>query len=113
MESSRVVVGDQLHPGNLRNESVNEFEIVDLARSTLTTALMIVTPALLVGMSVGLVMSLFQTITSLQEQTLAMVPKILAVVTTILILTPWILNTLRTFARTLFESLATYGPSGG
>ena len=49
---------------------MDEAEIIDLARSTLITALVIVAPALLVGMSVGLMMSLFQTITSLQEQTL-------------------------------------------
>lgn len=91
---------------------MDELDIIELARSTLITALMIVTPALLVGMSVGLIMSLFQTITSLQEQTLSMVPKILAVVTTVLILTPWILTTLRDFARGLFTQLWRYGPNG-
>lgn len=88
---------------------MDEFVIIELARNTLITALIIVTPALLVGMGVGLTMSLFQTITSLQEQTLAMVPKILAVVTTILILMPWILNTIRDFAASLFSNLAQYG----
>lgn len=91
---------------------MDELDIIDLSRSTLITALMIVTPALLVGMSVGLLMSLFQTITSLQEQTLAMVPKIIAVVTTVLILTPWILTTLRDFAIELFSELWRYGPTG-
>jgi flagellar biosynthetic protein FliQ len=88
---------------------MDEFVIIELARNTLITALIIVTPALLVGMSVGLAMSLFQTVTSLQEQTLAMVPKILAVVTAILLLMPWILNTLRDFAAGLFANLAQYG----
>jgi len=64
-------------------------------------------------MIAGLFMSLVQTLTSLQEQTLAMVPKILAVVTTILILLPWILNTLREFATELFTNLWQYGPTGG
>jgi flagellar biosynthetic protein FliQ len=88
---------------------MDEFVIIELARSTLITALIIVTPALLVGMTVGLAMSLVQTVTSLQEQTLAMVPKILAVVTAILLLMPWILNTLRDFAAGLFGNLAQYG----
>ena len=57
--------------------------ILDLCRTTLTTALMLVTPALLVGMTVGLVVSIFQTLTSLQEQTLTIVPKMLAVVATL------------------------------
>ena len=91
---------------------MDEFTIINLATSTLMTALMLVAPVLLVGMTVGLLMSLFQTITSLQEQTLAIVPKIIAVVFTILILLPWILNTLQNFALGLFENLAQFGPNG-
>ena len=92
---------------------MDELTMIDLGKATLTTALMLVAPALLVGMFVGLTVSLFQTITALQEQTLSIVPKMLAVVTTLLILMPWILRTLRDFARTLFESLAEYGPMAG
>ena len=73
---------------------------------------MIVTPCLLVGMFVGLSVSLFQTVTSLQEQTLSLVPKMLAVVTTIILLMPWILTKLREFAMTLFATLADFGPAG-
>jgi flagellar biosynthetic protein FliQ len=91
---------------------VDEATLVDLAKSTLLTALWLVTPALLVGMVVGLVVSLLQTITSVQEQTLAIVPKILAVVATLLLLLPWILATLREFARGLFADLAVYGMAG-
>ena len=89
---------------------MDELTMVELGRATLITALMLVTPALLVGMFVGLCVSLFQTITSLQEQTLAMVPKMLAVVATVMLLMPWILTRLREFARSLFENLATFGP---
>ena len=91
---------------------MDELTILDLGRATLMTALMIVTPVLLVGMFTGLMISLFQTITALQEQTLAIVPKMLAVVITLMLLMPWILRTLQDFARTLFESLATFGPVG-
>jgi flagellar biosynthesis protein FliQ len=83
--------------------------LLDLAKTTMLTALMIVTPALLVGMTVGLIVSFFQTVTSLQEQTLTIVPKMLAVVTTIVILMPWILGTLREFTASLFQNLAAYG----
>ena len=91
---------------------MDEATIVDLAKSTLLTSLVLVTPALIVGMSVGLLVSLLQTITSVQEQTLAIVPKMLAVVATILLMLPWILSTLRDFARTLFQGLAAYGLAG-
>jgi flagellar biosynthesis protein FliQ len=91
---------------------VNESMLMDLGRTTLLTALMIVAPALLVGMVVGLLVSFFQTITSLQEQTLAIVPKMLAVVATLLLLMPWILGTLREFTVSLFHQLAVFGRSG-
>jgi flagellar biosynthesis protein FliQ len=86
--------------------------LLDLAKSTLLTALMICAPALLVGMAVGLVISFFQTVTSLQEQTLTIVPKMLAVLVTIVILMPWILGTLREYTAALFSNLAAYGLSG-
>jgi flagellar biosynthetic protein FliQ len=86
--------------------------LLDLAKATLTTALMIVATALAVGMLVGLVVSFLQTVTSLQEQTLTIVPKMLAVVATIVLLMPWILGTLRDFATSLFEHLAAYGKAG-
>jgi len=86
--------------------------LTDLAKSTLLTALALVTPALIVGMVVGLIVSLIQTITSVQEQTLAIVPKMLAVVATLLLLLPWILTTLREYARGLYEALAVYGMAG-
>ena len=91
---------------------MNESMLMDLGRTTLLTALMIVAPALLVGMVVGLLVSFFQTITSLQEQTLAIVPKMLAVVATLLLLMPWILGTLREFTVSLFHQLAVFGRSG-
>ncbi len=86
--------------------------LIDLAKSTLLTALMICAPALLVGMAVGLVISFFQTVTSLQEQTLTIVPKMLAVLVTIVLLMPWILGTLREYTAALFQNLAAYGLSG-
>lgn len=61
---------------------MDEGTLLDLSRATLWTALMLVMPALLVGMTVGLVVSLVQTLTSIQEQTLAIVPKMLAVLGT-------------------------------
>jgi flagellar biosynthetic protein FliQ len=83
--------------------------LLDLCRATLTTALVLVLPALLVGMAVGLLVSFFQTLTSLQEQTLTIVPKILAVVATLLVLMPWILGTLKEFTAALLQNLAAYG----
>ncbi len=83
--------------------------LMDLCKSTLLTALLICAPALIVGMLVGLLVSFFQTVTSLQEQTLTIVPKMLAVLATIVLLMPWILGTLREYTAALFSNLSAYG----
>ena len=83
--------------------------LMDLCKTTLITALLICAPALVVGMLVGLLVSFFQTVTSLQEQTLTIVPKMLAVLATIVVLMPWILGTLREYTAALFSNLAAYG----
>ncbi|MEO6594117.1 MAG: flagellar biosynthetic protein FliQ [Planctomycetota bacterium] len=83
--------------------------LLDLAKSTLLTALIISAPALLIGMFIGLSISFFQTVTSLQEQTLTIVPKMLAVLITLVALMPWILGTLREYTVSLFKNLAAYG----
>jgi flagellar biosynthetic protein FliQ len=80
----------------------------DLARETLILAIKIVAPALLVGMAVGLFISLFQAVTSIQEQTLTLVPKMLAVAGMLLLLLPWILTLLLDFSTSLFTNLSNF-----
>jgi flagellar biosynthetic protein FliQ len=87
---------------------MDEATIIDLSRQTLLLVIKIVTPALVVGMLVGITVSLFQAITSIQEQTLTLVPKMLAVATALLILLPWILSMLVDFARGLFSNLTMF-----
>ena len=77
--------------------------LLDLCKTTLLTALLICAPALLVGMAVGLLVSFFQTVTSLQEQTLTFVPKLVAVTVTLVATAPWIGGQLVRFTRLVFE----------
>jgi len=63
---------------------------IELVRDTLIIALKIAAPILLAGVVVGLVISLFQAITSIQEQTLTFVPKIVAMLLVAVVLIPWI-----------------------
>ncbi|HHI68521.1 MAG TPA: flagellar type III secretion system protein FliQ [Planctomycetes bacterium] len=88
---------------------MNELMVVDIGRATLLTALKIVTPALVVGMMVGLLVSLFQAVTSLQEQTMTLVPKMLAVALTLIVLLPWILQVLVDFARSMILLMGNLG----
>lgn len=86
--------------------------LLDLCKSALLTALLICTPALIIGMAVGLATSFVQTVTSMQEQTLSIVPKMLAVATALVAMLPWILGTLREYTVALFTNLAAFGASG-
>jgi len=65
-------------------------QTLELVRDTLIIALKIAAPILLAGVVVGLVISLFQAITSIQEQTLTFVPKIVAMLLVAVVLIPWI-----------------------
>ena len=87
---------------------MDEATVIDLSRETIMTAIKIVTPVLIVGMTVGIMVSLFQTITSLQEQTLTLVPKMLSMAITIMVLLPYILTTLLDYATALFTNLSAF-----
>jgi len=71
---------------------------IQMIRDALYIVLLIATPLLLVGMVLGLVISLIQSVTSIQDQTLTFVPKIISLLVVVLLLLPWILSTLGEFA---------------
>ena len=76
---------------------LSEGVILDVARNAFTTIIITAAPALLVSLIIGLVISIFQTVTSIQEQTLTFVPKILAVFLTLMLLGDWMLNNMTDF----------------
>ena len=71
----------------------------------LTTALSMVLPMLLTAMVVGLVISLFQAVTSIQEQTLAFVPKLVAVVLVMMLLAFWLIEKIMAFTTEMFNRM--------
>ncbi len=79
--------------------------VIDLARNALTLALMLAGPLLVIALVVGLVIGVVQAVTSIQEQTLAFVPKLLAVGITFLILLSWMLQMMMRYTSELFRSL--------
>ncbi len=86
-----------------------DLRIIDLARDLLLTTLMVAGPALLIGLSVGVLVSLFQALTSIQEQTMSLVPKMIAVmVTTLLLLAP-ALDLLRSYTLRIFNQIVEFG----
>ena len=66
--------------------------VINIARQTVWIIVKTAVPVLLVSMIVGLVISLFQTLTSIQEQTLTFVPKLIAILLTLMLLGAWMLN---------------------
>lgn len=78
---------------------------VELFRELLKTSLIIVMPILLVAMSVGIVVSLLQALTSIQEQTLAFVPKLVAVIAVAMFLAYWFVEVMTTFTIEIFNRL--------
>jgi len=71
----------------------------DLAREALWIAVKISLPVLAIGLAVGLIISILQAATQVQESSLAFLPKMLAIVLTLALLLPWMLSVLVEFAR--------------
>jgi flagellar biosynthetic protein FliQ len=78
-------------------------EAVELVRSALIIVLKLAAPIVMAGVVVGLVISILQSITSIQDQTLAMIPKIVAMIVVTALLVPWIVQRLVEYARELLN----------
>ncbi len=81
---------------------------LSLSADMLWTAVLISAPVLGLSMLVGLVVSILQVVTQIQEASLTFIPKILTVVFTLLILGPWMLGVLTRFARTVIGNIPVY-----
>lgn len=79
--------------------------VMAIGTEAMKVALALATPLLLAALISGLVVSLLQAATQINEMTLSFIPKILAVVATIIIAGPWMLNLLLDYMRTLFSNL--------
>jgi len=80
--------------------------VIDVMTRSLYTIIISALPPLIMGLSVGLIVAIFQTVTSIQEQTLAFVPKIIAVMVALIIFGPFILDNL----TSLFNGIVTELP---
>ncbi len=83
-------------------------EIIALAIQTLKLALILSLPALLVGMIVGLLISIFQATTQINEMTLSFVPKIIAIAIVLIITMPWMINEMIDFTKYVFGLIPTF-----
>ncbi|THF64171.1 flagellar biosynthesis protein FliQ [Pseudothauera rhizosphaerae] len=79
--------------------------VIDLGRQAVEVALMISAPLLLAAMVTGLLISIFQAATQINEMTLSFVPKVVVMFVTLVVAGPWLLTKLTDFMRRLFESI--------
>ena len=84
---------------------MNPQDAIDLGREAIWTALMIGAPILLAGMVVGLLVGLFQALTQIQEQTLAFVPKIVAMVLALSLMLPWLITRMLQYSTDLIQGI--------
>jgi flagellar biosynthetic protein FliQ len=77
----------------------------EILKNLMFQAVSIASPILLTGMTIGLMISLFQSVTSIQEQTLTFVPKALGIVGLLVLLMPWMLRTIMEFTTAVIQKM--------
>jgi len=88
-------------------------EVVDIGRSAIWVLLKTAAPVMLIALGVGLVVSLFQALTQMQEMTLAFVPKILAIFIALVVLAPYMIGELTGFMDQIAQRIAASGQITG
>lgn len=84
---------------------MSENYVVSLFQEAVYTIIIVAAPMLLSGLIVGLIVSIFQATTQIQEQTLAFIPKIIAVLLALVIFGPWMISRLVDFTNNIFEQI--------
>lgn len=82
--------------------------VLSLARQGVLTTLLIAGPLLVIALSVGLLVSVFQATTQIQEQTLAFIPKIAVVLISLILFGPWMLTKMVSFTTKIFTNLSQF-----
>ncbi|MDY0191446.1 MAG: flagellar biosynthesis protein FliQ [Desulfuromonas sp.] len=83
--------------------------VIDIGREAVKTVLLISAPMLLSGLVIGLMVSIFQAATQINEQTMTFIPKIVAVLVALILFAPWIIRVMLAFTQNVFQSISTLG----
>ncbi|HEV3072209.1 MAG TPA: flagellar biosynthesis protein FliQ [Solirubrobacteraceae bacterium] len=86
---------------------MNQDTVVNLAAQAMSLALKVAGPLLLVGLVVGLLVSVFQAVTQIQEQSLTLIPKIVGIAVVVVLLGPWMLGQLVSYTTNLYTAIPT------
>ena len=82
--------------------------VIGLGAEAIKVALLLAAPMLIVGLAIGLIVSIFQAVTQIQEMTLTFVPKIVAVMVALIVALPWMINLMVTYTQKLFNTIPMY-----
>lgn len=91
-----------------RRMAMNENIIVDIARETVFLIIKVASPILIVSLTVGLIVSILQTVTSIQEQTLTFVPKLISILLVVVLFGNWMMTSIREFMVELYSNFSYY-----
>jgi flagellar biosynthetic protein FliQ len=83
-------------------------ELIGLGIETFKIALVLALPSLLVGMFLGLAVSIFQATTQINEATLSFIPKVIGIVIVIILTMPWMMNEMQDFTTRMFNMIPTF-----
>lgn len=79
--------------------------VIEITNQAIKVTLMLAAPMLIGALFVGILVSLFQAVTQINEQTLAFIPKILVIVVALVMLSPWMMDTMTSFTKDLYTSI--------
>tara|TARA_R110000796_G_scaffold42247_3_gene104604 strand:+ start:212 stop:475 length:264 start_codon:yes stop_codon:yes gene_type:complete len=85
---------------------MNEVDVIDVGRNAMWVVIKVAGPIMFLGLISGLIIALFQALTTIQEMTLTFVPKIIVIFIAIVVLLPFMINTVTTFTNTLFDRIS-------
>ena len=88
---------------------MNEAAVVEVGREALWVILKVAGPIMAAGLVIGLVIALFQALTTIQEMTLTFVPKIIVIFVAVIIFLPWMMGTVSIFTEQLFDRIIALG----
>lgn len=88
---------------------MNEVDVLDIAQSALWVVLLTSGPVMFAGLLIGLIIALFQALTTIQEMTLTFVPKIVVIFVAIVVFLPFMMTTVIEYSVTLFDRIAATG----
>ena len=88
---------------------MNEVTVLELGREALWVVLRVAGPLMIVGLGVGLIIALFQALTTIQEITLTFVPKIIVIFIAVIVMLPFMMSTMLEFSNIVFDRMATVG----